>query len=345
MTFSSSQIMAQIPSLNISVADTTAASGAVNTPITVFMDNIFDDVAAFNIWIQLDRPDIMVFQTNTDTVYDSTYWICNQLNGVNCIDSTKVDSSAAWDMFYIAENIVEVGSFDTAGCLTSGWKYVETRSISGTGTDINIVGIADFSNGSQVPPIPAGQQGGVLLRVLADVYDISPEEVDRTVNMLIQTDFKDHFSFARPDGSSINWIPFEYLDTTCFECLQWVGNTCLNYQQVPRVLGQPIDTSLCDSMLIVTDTTAILDSANVVVNSGSVTILNFLCGNVDGSPDLMIDISDLVYLVNFMFTSGPDPIPYDAGKVDCNGDIDISDLVYFVDFIFTSGPVPCANCL
>ncbi len=340
---------ATIPSLNLKVADTTAMPGALNTPISIFLDNIYDDVAGFNIWVQLDRPDVMVFQTDTITVYDSTFFKCNQYSGSNCIDSTEVFSWEPYDFFYDTVYIDIVGNFDSTGTLTSGWEFLDTRSLSGLGTDINIVGIADLPGGGVVPPIPAGQQGGVLLRILADVFSMDDEITDRTVNLLIQTDFKDHFSFSRADGSSITWIPMEIVDTTCYECTQWVGNICTNYEKVPRVLGQPIDTSLCDSMYIGLDTIAVLDSANVKVTNGSLTVLlSFLCGNINGSPDGQIDISDLVYLVDYMFgnPSGPEPVPYDAGNVNCTGTIDISDLVYFVDFMFgnPSGPEPCSSC-
>jgi len=62
-------------------------------------------------------------------------------------------------------------------------------------------------------------------------------------------------------------------------------------------------------------------------------------GNVDAIGD--IDISDLVYLVTYMFDSGPDPIPYESGDVNCTGDIDISDLVYLVEYMFGTGGEPC----
>jgi hypothetical protein len=68
--------------------------------------------------------------------------------------------------------------------------------------------------------------------------------------------------------------------------------------------------------------------------------LGLLRGNVDYDAGDGIDISDLVYLVDFMFVSGPEPVCFD--EADMNGDdgIDISDLVYLVDFMFTGGPEP-----
>ena len=68
-------------------------------------------------------------------------------------------------------------------------------------------------------------------------------------------------------------------------------------------------------------------------------------GNIDNDPGGATDISDLVYLVDFMFTSGPGPPCFD--EADINGDgaptLDISDLVHLVDYMFTSGPPP-ADC-
>ncbi len=68
-------------------------------------------------------------------------------------------------------------------------------------------------------------------------------------------------------------------------------------------------------------------------------------GNTDGDVLDAVDISDIVYLVDFIFTNGETPLCADEANVDGNPgeDIDISDLVWLVDFIFTGGPPP-ANC-
>ena len=68
-------------------------------------------------------------------------------------------------------------------------------------------------------------------------------------------------------------------------------------------------------------------------------------GNIDSDISESIDISDLVMLVDFMFTGGPAPLCTIEANVDgdIGGQVDISDLVGLVDFIFTSGPPP-ASC-
>lgn len=66
------------------------------------------------------------------------------------------------------------------------------------------------------------------------------------------------------------------------------------------------------------------------------------CCNLPGDCDNsgQLDISDVVYIVDYMFTEGP-PAPCPAEmNVDGIGGIDISDMVYLVDFMHTGGAAP-----
>ncbi len=61
----------------------------------------------------------------------------------------------------------------------------------------------------------------------------------------------------------------------------------------------------------------------------------------DGEP---INISDLMFLVDYMFQSGS--VPVCMGEADVDGDmepINISDLMYLIDYMFQGGsaPPPC----
>jgi len=62
-------------------------------------------------------------------------------------------------------------------------------------------------------------------------------------------------------------------------------------------------------------------------------------GNLDGVPG--ITISDLTYLVDYLFRSGPSPDPLGLGDVDCSGSVNIADLTYLVSYMFAGGPEPC----
>ena len=68
-------------------------------------------------------------------------------------------------------------------------------------------------------------------------------------------------------------------------------------------------------------------------------------GDIDHSGALPLDISDLVYLINFMFGGGPEPLCQEEADVNADGAdlIDISDLVFLIDYMFVGGetPSPC----
>jgi subtilisin family serine protease len=78
-------------------------------------------------------------------------------------------------------------------------------------------------------------------------------------------------------------------------------------------------------------------------NSGCINIgLPYICGDADGSG--IVNITDAVYLIAYIFAGGPAPDPLAAGDVDCNGFANISDAVYLINYIFGGGPAPCASC-
>ncbi len=60
----------------------------------------------------------------------------------------------------------------------------------------------------------------------------------------------------------------------------------------------------------------------------------------DANVDDMITISDPVYLINYIFTGGPQPPSTYFGDADANLIISISDAVYLIAYIFSGGPAP-----
>lgn len=67
-------------------------------------------------------------------------------------------------------------------------------------------------------------------------------------------------------------------------------------------------------------------------------------GNVNDDAGGSVDLSDLIYFVNYLFLGGPAPNCLAAANV--NGDagcsIDLSDLIYLVNYLFLGGPAPAA---
>jgi hypothetical protein len=76
-----------------------------------------------------------------------------------------------------------------------------------------------------------------------------------------------------------------------------------------------------------------------------VTVLRkYMRGDVN--DDSKVSISDIVYLINYLFKFGPPPqcppSPYlICGDPNCDGKVSISDIVYLINYLFKFGPPPC----
>ncbi len=65
---------------------------------------------------------------------------------------------------------------------------------------------------------------------------------------------------------------------------------------------------------------------------------NFIRGDANG--DSSITISDVVFVINYLFQGGGVPNPYAAGDANSDGIIDLGDLVYLINYLFKGGPPP-----
>lgn len=68
----------------------------------------------------------------------------------------------------------------------------------------------------------------------------------------------------------------------------------------------------------------------------------FLCGDVN--DDDLVNITDAVYLIQWIFNGGPDPMPLESADVNCDTIGNITDAVYIIQWIFNGGPDPCDGC-
>ncbi len=79
-------------------------------------------------------------------------------------------------------------------------------------------------------------------------------------------------------------------------------------------------------------------SSNFKLYAGFVHSTVVKCG--DANADGNVTVSDVVYLVNFLFKGGPVAKPYEAGEANCDGKVTVSDVVYLVNYLFKGGPGP-----
>jgi len=65
---------------------------------------------------------------------------------------------------------------------------------------------------------------------------------------------------------------------------------------------------------------------------------SFLRGDANGDGE--INVTDAVYLINYLFISGPAPQPWQAGDVNCDDVVNINDIVYLINYLFVPGSPP-----
>jgi hypothetical protein len=60
----------------------------------------------------------------------------------------------------------------------------------------------------------------------------------------------------------------------------------------------------------------------------------------DVNRDGVVDGSDVVYLINYLFIGGSAPDPLALGDANCDGVVNIVDVVYLINYLFINGPPP-----
>jgi hypothetical protein len=66
---------------------------------------------------------------------------------------------------------------------------------------------------------------------------------------------------------------------------------------------------------------------------------SYVCGDANG--DGKVNVSDAVYIINYVFIGGDPPNPIESGDANCDGSPNVSDAVYIINFVFIGGNAPC----
>ncbi|MDH4222952.1 MAG: dockerin type I repeat-containing protein, partial [candidate division Zixibacteria bacterium] len=66
-------------------------------------------------------------------------------------------------------------------------------------------------------------------------------------------------------------------------------------------------------------------------------------GDVNNNGD--VGVSDVVYLINYLFRDGVLPPVPNQADINADCDVSVSDVVYFIAHLFKSGPLPQPGCV
>jgi Dockerin type I domain len=152
---------------------------------------------------------------------------------------------------------------------------------------------------------------------------------------------------ANNAGFGINVLP-DNPDNIVVSCCDVYNNTAGNYvgMQNPTGINGNIseDPLFCDTAygdFRLEDNSPCAppnNSCNVLMGAFDVGC-GIDCGNVNG--DGVVEVSDAVFLINYLFVGGPEPYPYLAGDVNCDDKINLVDIIYIVNYVFRGGNSPC----
>jgi parallel beta-helix repeat protein len=114
-----------------------------------------------------------------------------------------------------------------------------------------------------------------------------------------------------------------------------------NISQEPEFVSPPSDFSLqCSSSCI-----DVGDPGFPVPPSGSMRIdmgaYEYLISTGDVYVDGKIDVSDVIFLINYLFKNGQAPDPLEKGDVTADGVINVQDIIHLINYLFRNGMPPC----
>jgi hypothetical protein len=94
-----------------------------------------------------------------------------------------------------------------------------------------------------------------------------------------------------------------------------------------------------DTRMVTPDATLVTINWPPAGEVGSFNVTEAIRGDANG--DGQITVSDVIYLINYLFKGGPSPDPLAVGDVNCDGKVSVSDVVYLINYLFKGGPPPC----
>ncbi len=367
--------MATEPILELTVDDAFACPGQKGATIPIYLRNVTDTVFMFQLWMILERPDIMKFIDTNDSIDVTTYWACDQYEGETCLKYIKctndwfctqysgdfcIDSEFTlgywhcWDMVedscldsiflagYDSTSVERVaacaGSLDTVGTLTGGWSWLHTRSLSGQYYDLKILGVADLYWPYEIDGIPPRSEEGLFLKVYADIYDIPDTTTDRDVHIYLPRSHSDVAPIFHDRYCNLIGKRIDTIpDTHFFRCQLWIPPDNEICLGWERVYEPPYDSIFVD----IREVTSV-DTFKVVVNNGSLTVLKCLIGDING--DDQYNLLDILALIDHIYEKDYTSDNTWKGDFNCDCTVNLLDILSLIDMLYTEpigDPLPC----
>lgn len=80
-------------------------------------------------------------------------------------------------------------------------------------------------------------------------------------------------------------------------------------------------------------------SSNYQLGHGYAHTAAVLHGDANGNGQ--VEAGDIVYLLGYLYQSGPPPVPLEAGDANCDGIVNGPDISYLQNYLYRGGAPPC----
>jgi len=265
--------------------------------------------------------------SNSDTDYDNIGQEMLKQGGIGFLGATKVaygmgawndpydGSSQSFDYFFTTS--VTSGDYTQGEAhqwalrhmYTNGLWYMVKFEMFEWGALWGNPDLAMLPASSNSPPEIPEQPSGVTVGVTGIEYEFSSNTTDPEGDSI-------SYLFDWGDGTDSDWLgPYNSGDS-CKTSHIW-SNSDIYYVEVKAkdIHGYESDWS------------------------GSLSVAIYTCG--DCNSDGIIDMGDVLYLINYLYKSGLEPIPM-LSIGDCNGDgtLDIGDVLHLINYLYKGGPPP-----
>ncbi|MCP4683812.1 MAG: hypothetical protein GY867_00030 [bacterium] len=253
--------------------------------------------------------------------------------GVDVFMSNYTDTVAGFQILFQVDRPLPAHfqlEVDTVGTLVSGWYDVICRYLSSDSTNLVVTGLAQGIQPNEARFIPPQADGLPLLRLRMSVEG-NPDPLSAPVVNIIINSLPDQFQFIDASANFIACSAQQLIDTSYFRCLAWAPPDeaeCLEWTRVPL---PPFDMMTIDTTL-----TLMIDHDKVALHEGTMTIVPGVCGDVDGSFDRIVDISDAQRMIDHLSLSLKELPSPSMGNTDGSTDfvVDIEDLHAMISHLF-----------
>ncbi len=144
---------------------------------------------------------------------------------------------------------------------------------------------------------------------------------------------EDHASIkCTTDG--VNWTTI-WFNQSAFKDNEWVE---IDIDLSAQADNQP-DFQLCWTMGPTNDVNRCCGWNIDYVRLISLTCATYICGDANG--DDVVNVSDAVHIINYVFVGGDPPEPLIAGDCNCDLTVNVSDAVWIINYVFVGGNSPC----